>query len=92
MVQVPYKGEPPAIVDLLAGRVQVMVATGIPEGVVERPNRECNAAMNNADVIAQIEKLGFTLTPTRADVLGAMLKDQIGAYRKAVRDAGLPVE
>ncbi len=144
MVHVPYKGEPPAIVDLLAGRVQVMVATGIgipyaregrlkmlvallparsplapdvptlaetgqkdlevilfaglvgpagvPAGVVERLNREFNAAMNNADVIAQIEKLGFTLTPARVDTFGAMLKDQLAVYRKAVRDAGLPIE
>lgn len=144
MVHVPYKGEPPAIVDLLAGRVQVMVATGIgipharegrlrmlvallpkrsplapdvptlaetgqkdldvilfaglvgpagiPADVVERLNREFNAAMTNADVVAQIEKLGFTLTPTRADAFGAMLRDQLGVYRKAVREAGLPVE
>ena len=144
MLHVPYKGEPPAIVDLLAGRVQVMVASGIgfpharegklkmlvallpkrsplapdvptlveagqkeldvilfaglvgpagiPANVVERLNREFNAAMNNADVNAQIEKLGFTLTPSRADAFGALLKDQIVVYRKAVREAGLPVE
>lgn len=144
MVHVPYKGEPPAIVDLLAGRVQIMVATGIgipharegklrmlvallpkrsplapdvptlaetgqkdlgvilfaglvgpagiPADVVERLNREFNAAMNNADVVNQIEKLGFTLTPSRADAFGAMLKDQLTVYRKAVRDAGLPIE
>jgi tripartite-type tricarboxylate transporter receptor subunit TctC len=144
MVHVPYKGEPPAVVDLLAGRVQAMVGTGIgipharegklrmlvallpkrsplapdvptlvetgqkdlevilfagivgpagiPADVVQRLNTELNAAMANPDVIAQIEKLGFTLTPTRVDTFGAMLKDQLVAYRKAVRDAGLPIE
>ena len=144
MVHVPYKGEPPAMVDLLAGRVQVMVATGIgipyardgklrmlaallpkrsplapdvptlkeagqkdldvilfaglvgpagiPADVVERLNRDFNAALSNADVIAQIEKLGFTLTPSRADAFGTMLREQLAVYRKAVREAGLPIE
>ena len=65
---------------------------GIPADVVQRLNTELNAAMANPEVISQIEKLGFTLTPTRVDAFGAMLKDQLVAYRKAVRDAGLPIE
>ena len=144
MVQVPYKGEPPAIVDLVAGRVQAMVATGIgipharegrlrmlaallpqrsplapdvptlresgqkdldvllwagvvgpadmPAEAVERLNREFNAAMAHPDAVAQIEKLGFTLTPGRADAFAAMVRDQAAAYRRLVREAGLPVE
>ena len=144
MVQVPYKGEPQAILDLMAGRVQAMVASGIgipharegklkmlvallpkrstlapdvptlveagqkdldmilfagivgpagiPADVVERLNKELNAAMGNPDVIAQIEKLGFTLTPNRADAFSAMLKDQLVVYRRAVLAAGLPIE
>lgn len=143
-VHVPYKGEPPAIVDLVAGRVQVMVATGIgiphakegrlrmlaallskrsplapdvptlgesgqkeldvilyaglvgpagiPAPVVERLHREFNAALANAEVVAQIEKLGFTLTPTSTAAFAAMVKDQVSVYRRAVREAGLPVE
>ncbi len=144
MVPVPYKGEPQAILDLLAGRVQAMVASGIgiphakegklkmlvallpkrsplapdvptlvetgqkdldmilfagmvgpagiPADVVERLNKEFNAAMGNAEVIAQIEKLGFTLTPNRVAAFSAMLKDQLVVYHKAVREAGLPIE
>ncbi len=82
----------------MAGRVQAMVGAGIvgpagiPADVVQRLNTELNAAMANPEVISQIEKLGFTLTPTRVDAFGAMLKDQLVAYRKAVRDAGLPIE
>jgi len=144
MNAVPYKGEPPAMVDLLAGRVQAMVATGIgipyardaklrmlvallpqrsplapdvptlreagqkdldvilyagfvgpagmPRDVVERLNRDFNAALNNPEVNAQIEKLGFTLTPSKADAFGAMMREQLAVYRKAVREAGLPIE
>ena len=144
MVHVPYKGEPPAIVDLVAGRVQVMVATGIgipharesklrmlvtllpqrsalapdvptlkeagqkeldvllwaglvgpagiPPEVVERLHRDFNAALSNPEVIAQIDKLGFTLTPGRQDAFAALIRDQLAVYRKAVREAGLPVE
>ncbi len=144
MVAVPYKGEPPAIVDLVAGRVQAMVATGIgiphakegrlrmlaallpqrsplapdvptlkeagqkdldvilyagfvgpagmPREVVERLNRDFNSALTNADVNAQVGKLGFTLTPGRPEAFGAMIREQLAVYRKAVREAGLPVE
>jgi len=65
---------------------------GNPRDVVERLNRDINAALSNPEVNAQIEKLSFTLTPSKADAFGAMLRDQLGVYRKAVREAGLPVE
>lgn len=143
-VHVPYKGEPPAIVDLVAGRVQAMVATGIgiphakdgrlrmlaallpqrsplapdvptlretgqkeldavlwagvvgpagiPADVVERLNRDFNAALAHPEAVAAIEKLGFTLTPTRSDAFGAMIREQVAVYRRLVREAGLPVE
>ena len=144
MTHVPYKGEPPAIVDLVAGRVQAMVATGIgiphakdgrlrmlaallpqrsplapdvptlretgqkeldailwagvvgpagiPADVVERLNRDFNAALANPEAVAAIEKLGFTLTPGKADAFGAMIREQVAVYRRLVREAGLPVE
>ena len=144
MTHVPYKGEPPAIADLVAGRVQAMVATGIgipharegrlrmlaallpqrsplapdvptlretgqkdldavlwagvvgpagmPADALERLHREFNAALVHPEVVAAIEKLGFTLTPGKAEAFGALIREQVAVFRRLVRDAGLPVE
>jgi len=144
MLHVPYKGEPPAMIDLVAGRVQAMIGTGIgipyvkdnrlrmlvallpkrssvapevptmrevgqkdleavvwaaflgpagmPREAIERLNKEFNAAMANPEVQGQIEKLGFTLNPASSESLGVLVKDQLGVYRKLVRDAGLQPE
>ena len=144
MNHVPYKGEPPAMIDLVAGRVQAMIGTSIgvpyakdgklrtlvtllprrsplvpdvptlreigmkdltvvvwaalfgpprmPKDAVERLNKEFVAAMQRSDVQAQMEKLGFALTPARPEALGTLVKDQLGIYRQLVRESGLQPE
>jgi tripartite-type tricarboxylate transporter receptor subunit TctC len=144
LLHVPYKGEPPATTDLVAGRLQAMIGTGaglpyakdgklrtlvallpersplapdvptlreigvgdlpvivwaaivgpagIPKDIVERLNKEFVAAASKPDVKAQIEQMGFAVTPGRAEALGAMIKEQVGAYRKLVQTIGMPIE
>lgn len=144
ILQVPYKGEPPAILDLVAGRTQAMIATaigvphvkegrlrmlvqllpkrsslapevpvlseigmkdlpvavwaalvgppGMPQDIVERLNREFNAAMARPDVQSQMDQLGFALTPARPEALGALIRDQAQAYRSLARAIGMSAE
>jgi tripartite-type tricarboxylate transporter receptor subunit TctC len=65
---------------------------GIPKDIVERLNKGFVAAASKPDVKAQIEQMGFAVTPGRAEALGAMIKEQVGAYRKLVQTIGMPVE
>ncbi len=145
LVHVPYKGEPQAITDLVAGRVQLMfssvtttmphvregrlraivttlsrrtplapdvptIAEGgmpqfsvtswaglfgparVPREVVERLNREFNAAMAKPDVQASMDKIAFVLSPSTPDQLGSFVKEQIESYRRILRAAGVQPE
>ena len=116
LTHVPYKGEPPAMLDLIAGRTQAMIGTtigapymrdgklralvtinaqrnslladvptlresgmrdleivpwaglvgpaGLPRDVVTRLNKAFVAALNKPEVRAQMDRLGFPLTPS----------------------------
>ncbi|MBA2962281.1 MULTISPECIES: Bug family tripartite tricarboxylate transporter substrate binding protein [Ramlibacter] len=145
LVHVPYKGEPPAVIDLVAGRLDAMWATptatlphakdgklralatslktrsallpdvptideagmpkfnivlwqglvgpaGTPRPVVDRLNREFNAAMKRPEVIAAMDGQAFTLVPGTPEQFGALVKEQIETYRNLLRQAGVQPE
>jgi tripartite-type tricarboxylate transporter receptor subunit TctC len=145
MTHVPYKGEPQALTDLIAGRVQFMVVSAgtsighirdgklraiavtldkrspqlpdvptiaeagmpqfrltswaalfgpakMPRDVVERLNREFNAAMGRAEVQNGMDKLGVILNGSTPEQLGTLVREQYDAYRATIRAAGIELE
>jgi tripartite-type tricarboxylate transporter receptor subunit TctC len=142
MVHVPYKGDAPLMVDLVAGRLHFSIAStapganlakdgklkvlatllarrshlfpdaptmaeagfpqysvvpwgamvgpaGMPREIVERVHRETNAALANAQVKEALDKFGFELQGSTPDELGKFIRDQLAAWQKAVREAGI---
>ena len=142
MVHVPYKGDAPLMIDLVAGRLHFAIAStapganlakdgklkvlstllqrrshlfpdaptmaeagfpqyslvpwgamvgpaGMPREVVDRVARETNAAVANPQVKEQLDKFGFELQGSSSDELGKFIRDQLAAWRQAVREAGI---
>jgi tripartite-type tricarboxylate transporter receptor subunit TctC len=61
----------------------------MPKDLTERINREFVAAMKRADVMAQMEKQAFILTPSTPEELATFTKEQIDEYRRIMRAAGI---
>lgn len=144
MLHVPYKGDPAALIDLVAGRVQFMFATQgqsiafvrdgraralavtnskrsdlAPEiptlaesgmqfpilswatlvgpakmraDVVERLNRELNAALAQPKAQEQIAMQGFEASGSTPDELRVFLTQQLDIWGRTVRELGLQTD
>ncbi len=87
MMQVPLlKKNPPY--DPVKSFAPAKVA---PE-IVQRLNRELNAAMQRPDVRERISALGFELVGSSPDEMAVFLQEQLLAWGKAFRDAGMTPE
>jgi tripartite-type tricarboxylate transporter receptor subunit TctC len=64
----------------------------LPAEITQRMNRELNAAMSKPDVRERIAALGFELAGSTADELAAYVQDQLLAWGKAFKDAGMTPE
>lgn len=64
----------------------------LPADIAQRMNRELNAAMAKSDVRERIAALGFELAGSTPDELGAYIQDQLVAWAKAFKDAGMTPE
>jgi tripartite-type tricarboxylate transporter receptor subunit TctC len=143
LTHVPYKGDAPATIDLVGGRLQMafmaavpgyqqaregklrILATllsqrsplapeaptmaevglpgvsiypwiavfgpaGTPADVVQRLSREFNAIIERADIGENLNKQGFVPVGSSPAELGKLVKTQLEAWRRAVREAGIP--
>lgn len=64
----------------------------LPADVTQRMNRELGAVMARPDVREKITALGFELAGSSPDELGVFVQDQLQAWAKAFRDAGMQPE
>jgi tripartite-type tricarboxylate transporter receptor subunit TctC len=64
----------------------------LPKEIVARLHKEFATAMAKPDVLAQMEKQAFLLTPSTPEQLGAFVKEQMESYRTILRAAGVQPE
>ncbi len=57
-----------------------------------RLHKEFTTAMAKPDVLAQMEKQAFLLTPSTPEKLGEFVKEQMESYRTILRAAGVQPE
>jgi tripartite-type tricarboxylate transporter receptor subunit TctC len=65
---------------------------GMPPAAVQRMNREFNAVIARPDIRERIAGLGFELAGSTSDELGSFVQEQLQAWGKAFRDAGMQPE
>ncbi len=63
-----------------------------PPEVTQRMARELNAVMKRPEIRERITALGFELAGSTPEEMGVFLQDQLGAWSRAFRDAGMTPE
>ncbi len=63
-----------------------------PPDIVQRMNRELNAVMQKPDVRERITALGFELGGNKPEEMGPFMQEQLQAWAKAFKDAGMNPE
>ncbi|MGE4243069.1 Bug family tripartite tricarboxylate transporter substrate binding protein [Ramlibacter sp.] len=89
--------EIPAVAEAVPGYeysswVSVNAPAGIPPAVQQRLTNEIGKIMARPDVIEQFRALGFEPKYGNASVLATRLANDITRYKKAVKDANIPLE
>lgn len=64
----------------------------LPADIAQRMNRALNTVMQQPDVREKITALGFDLAGSTPDEMGQFLQDQLVAWAKAFKDAGMQAE
>ncbi len=64
----------------------------LPADIAQRMNRALNAVMQQPDVREKITALGFDLAGSTPDEMGQFVQDQLVAWAKAFKDAGMVAE
>ncbi|RPH46573.1 MAG: tripartite tricarboxylate transporter substrate binding protein [Burkholderiales bacterium] len=64
----------------------------LPRELVDRISRDFNVVMRRPDVVEQFDKLGLLPLPSTPDELAGIVRDQLGVFSRAMREAGIQQE
>jgi tripartite-type tricarboxylate transporter receptor subunit TctC len=94
----PLLPEVPTIVEAGVPEVTVRQWAGVfgppkmPREIVERLNREVNAALRRPDVLEKLQSYGYAAEGSTPERLLAINRDDLALWRQLVREAGIPLE
>ena len=64
----------------------------MPRDIVERLNKEVNAALKRPDVLEQLQRYGYAAEGSTPEGLTAINREDLALWRKLVKEAGIPLE
>ena len=64
----------------------------MPREIVDRLNKEINAALNRPDVREKLQGYGYAAEGSTPDGLLAINREDLALWRRLIREAGLPLE
>jgi tripartite-type tricarboxylate transporter receptor subunit TctC len=94
----PLLPDVPTIVEAGAPAVTVRQWAGMfgppkmPREIVERLNKEINAALKRPDVLEKLQGYGYAAAGSTPERLLEINRDDLALWRKLVREAGIPLE
>ena len=72
--------------------VGILAPAKTPQPVIDRLNRELNAALAAPETAEQLAKLGIAPTPGTPEAFAAQLRSDLAKYGKVVDAAGIKAE
>jgi tripartite-type tricarboxylate transporter receptor subunit TctC len=72
--------------------IGMVAPRGTPQEVVQRLNRELNAILQDPDMRAAMQRLGFRTLKATPEVFSKLLRDEHAKWGPTIRDAGLKLE
>ena len=72
--------------------VGILAPAQTPRPIIDKLNRELNAALASPEVIEKLATLGIVATPEAPQAFGAQIKADLAKYGKVVKAAGIKAE
>jgi tripartite-type tricarboxylate transporter receptor subunit TctC len=70
----------------------MLAPAGTPKDIIARLNAEVRKALADPEIRSKLENLGFSVRGTSAEELGAMTRDQLAKYARAIKEMGIANE